>query len=243
MRRAGFAVLTMSMAAAACGRIVTVPKAGASGQVPAGNMLIRYRVLGVLDFQNLRYVVDFNTNGNGQTPSAPNIATYTNYSFILIFGGTQASGAAYAVAQVVNSGSGGFTSVVLPQAPQYVTNFNPNSSGNNNEFTFTFNRFLLSPLQSATPTPAPSPTPVGIPTLLSGVSSLWAINMFSEDASNNPSPIDAISSNGVSDTTFNSFVVNTLVPFDVVSNKPVPPPVQVANPNAQIIAAEVINTP
>jgi hypothetical protein len=100
---------------------------------------------------------------------------------------------------------------------------------------------LLSPLASATPTPAPSPTPVGVPTLASGVSSLWAINIFSTDTGNNP--IDAISNNGVTDTTFNSFVVDTLAPFDVVVNKPVPPPVQVSNPNAQIIAAEVINTP
>jgi hypothetical protein len=204
-------------------------------------MLIRYRVLGTLDFTNLRYLVVFNTSGNGQTPYAPNIATYTNYSFILIFGGTQVSGAAYAVSEVVNSSSGGFTSVILPQAPQYVTSFNPNSSGSNNEFTFTFNRFLLTPLPSTNPSPSPSATPVVVPTLASGVSSLWAINMFSADANNNQ--IDAISNNGINDTTFSSFVIDTLSPFDVVVNKPIPPPNPVTNQNAQIIAAEVINTP
>src|SRR5580693_9401609 len=58
MRRAGFAVLTMSMAAAACGRIVTVPKTGTSnGLVPSGDMSIRYQTAGPLDFVNLRYLV------------------------------------------------------------------------------------------------------------------------------------------------------------------------------------------
>jgi hypothetical protein len=204
-------------------------------------MLIRYRVLGTLDFTNLRYLVVFNTSGNGQTPYAPNIATYTNYSFVLILGGTQVSGAAYVVSEVVNASSGGFTSVILPQAPQFVTSFNPNSSGNGNEFTFTFNRLLLSPLPSTGPSPSATATPVGIPTLTSGVSSLWAINLFSADANNNQ--IDAISTGGINDVTFSSFVIDTLAPFDVVVNKPIPPPYSVSNPNAQIIAAEIINTP
>jgi hypothetical protein len=231
----------MSMAAAACGRIVTLPKTG-SGLVPAGNMFIRYRVLGTLDFTNLHYLVVFNTSGNGQTPYAPNIQSYVNYSFILVFGGTSQAGAAYAVYQVVNSGtSAGFQTVQLPQAPQYVTSFNANSSGTGNEFTFTFNRLLLTPLAGSTPSPAPSPTPVAVPTLASGVSSQWAINVFSADLSNNP--IDAISNGGVNDVTFSQFAVNTLQAFDIPVNKPAPPPVQVTNLNAQVMAVEIINTP
>jgi hypothetical protein len=205
-------------------------------------MFIRYQVLGTLDFTNLHYLVVFNTTGNGQTPYAPSIATYTNYSFILVFGGTQTAGAAYAVFQVVNSGtSAGFTTVQLPQAPQYVTSFNPNSSGTGNQFTFTFNRLLLTPLVSASPSPGPTATPNPYPTLASGVSSLWAINIFSADVNNNP--IDAISNSGVNDVTFNSFVINTLLAYDVPVYKPSPPPVQVTNPNAQVMAVEIINSP
>jgi hypothetical protein len=205
-------------------------------------MFIRYRVLGTLDFTNLHYLVVFNTSGNGQTPYAPNIATYTNYSFILVFGGTQVAGAAYAVFQIINSGtSAGFQTVQLPQAPQFITSFNPNSSGSGNEFTFTFNRLLLQPLVSSSPSPTPAATPNPYPTLASGVSSLWAINIFSADLLNNP--IDAISIGGINDVTFNTYVINTLQVYDVPVNKPVPPPVQVSNPNAQIVAVEIINSP
>jgi len=70
---------------------------------------------------------------------------------------------------------------------------------------------------------------------------LWAINLFSADSTGN-NAIDGIAFNGISDTTFNSFVVNTLQPFDVVVNK-APGYTLVTNQNAQIIAAEVINQP
>jgi hypothetical protein len=233
------------MAVAACGRIVTVPKTTSSGGlVPAGNMFIRFRVEGTLDFTNLHYLVVFNTTGTGPTPyGAPNLQQYANYSFILVFGGTAAAGAAYTLLELVNSGtSAGFQPVSIGINPGYVTNFNPNSSGTGNEFTFTFNRNLLTPIQTTSPTPAASATPVGVPTLASGVSSLWAINLFSADTSNNP--IDAISPvNGINDTTFSSFVINTLAAFDVVVNKPIPPTVTVTNLNAQVIGAEIINVP
>jgi hypothetical protein len=210
-------------------------------------MFIRYRVEGTLDFVNYHYLVVFNTSGNGITPyAAPGLQQFANYSFILVFGGTAAAGAAYALLQVVNSGtSSGFQTVSLGINPAFITNFNANSSGTGNEFTFTFNRDLLTPITTSSPTPSPAPTPsssaTSIPTLLSGVSSLWAINCFSADTNNNP--IDAVSPvNGINDTTFSSFVVNTLQPFDVPVNKPLPATFQVT-PNAQIVAVEIINSP
>jgi hypothetical protein len=210
-------------------------------------MFIRYRVEGTLDFVNYHHLVVFNTSGNGITPyAAPGLQQFANYSFILVFGGTAAAGAAYALLQVVNSGtSSGFQTVSLGINPAFITNFNANSSGTGNEFTFTFNRDLLTPITTSSPTPSPAPTPsssaTSIPTLLSGVSSLWAINCFSADTNNNP--IDAVSPvNGINDTTFSSFVVNTLQPFDVPVNKPLPATFQVT-PNAQIVAVEIINSP
>lgn len=205
-------------------------------------MLIRYRVLGTLDFANLRYLVVFNTNGNGLTPYANSLNTlFLNFSFILVFGGTQAGGASFGLLQVIPIASGGFQTVALQVNPQLGT-LNANSSGQGNEFTFTFNRLLLTPLANASPSPTATPTaaPTAFPTLLSGISSLWAINVFSADASNNP--IDAIAFSGIGDTTFNSFVVNTLARFDVPVNK-APGYTQVQNINAQIVAAEVINEP
>ncbi len=80
--------------------------------MPSGNMLIRYRVAGTLDFTNLRYLVVFNTNGNGHTPYANSLNTaFLNFSFILVFGGTQVGGASFALLQVIPIGSGGFTTV------------------------------------------------------------------------------------------------------------------------------------
>jgi hypothetical protein len=235
------------MAAAACGRIVTVPKtASGGGLVPAGNMFIRYRVAGSLDFANLRYLVVFNTTGNGVTPYAPNIlnTSYLNYSFILVFGGTTL-GAQVVLLQVVPTGStNGFQTVALQVNPQFVTAFNANSSGTGNEFTFTFNRLLLTPLASASPTPAPTATPTATPnaapTLLSGVSSLWAINAFSADV--NDQPIDAIAFSGIGDQTFSAFVVNTLAAFDNPVNKAAGG-TQVSNLGAAITAVEILSQP
>jgi hypothetical protein len=66
------------------------------------------------------------------------------------------------------------------------------------------------------------------------------MNFFSTDTSFHP--IDAIANNGINDTSF-TYVVDTTMPYDVPINKPIPPPVQVANTSAQVIAIEVINTP
>ncbi len=231
------------MAAAACGRIVTVPKEGSSGGVvPPGDMAIRYRVQGTLDFVNLRYLVVFNTNGNGVTPYANALNTaFLNYSFILIFGGTQAGGASFGLLQVIPIASGGFQTVVLQVNPQLGI-FNANSTGAGNEFTFTFNRTLLTPLATTSPSPGttPTPGPTAFPTLANGISSLWAINLFSADANNNA--IDSIAFSGISDTTFNSFQINTLAVTDIVVNK-TPGFTQVANINAQIVAGEINNQP
>lgn len=210
-------------------------------------MLIRFRTLGVLDFANLDYVVIFNTSGNGQEPYASSFASYTNYSFALVFGGTSLTGASYRLLQVFPSGtSAGFQTRAIPIQTQYVTNFNANSSGTGNEFTFTFNRQLLNvanPLASPSPSPAattgaaPSPGPTS---LAQGQSTLWNMNFFSTDLNFNP--IDAVSNNGIQDVSF-LLVVDTTMSYDQVFTKPIPPPVQVANQSAQVMVVEVINTP
>jgi hypothetical protein len=205
-------------------------------------MFIRFRTLGTLDFVNLRYIAVFNTSGNGQAPLATSINSFANYSFELIFGGTNVGGASYQVIQVVVNGTssnGGYSQLQVPILTQFVTNFNPNSNGTGNEFTFTFNRFLLTPIS----TPAPTAVPTGAtpaPGPFPGVSTLWDLNFFSTDAQGNP--IDAISNQGIQDVSFNDMVVTTAI-SDQVFNKPSPPPIQVANAAAQVMAIEVINTP
>jgi hypothetical protein len=214
-------------------------------------MYLRFRAENTLNFSRYYYVVVFNTSGNGQTPYATTFSTYINYSFALVFGGTSVSGASYQLLQVISTGtSAGYTTRQYPIAPQFVSNFNPNSDGIGNEFTFTFNRFLLltvpNPTSSATPVPTPSPSPSAAPTsgptISPGTSTLWAINFFTTDTSFNP--IDGIANVSVlQDTSFNSFVVDTTQSFDVPVTKPVPPFAPVADPSSQIIQAEVINNP
>jgi hypothetical protein len=264
MRRLGFAVGAMSMAVAACGRIVTLPTNNGVS-IPSGDMSIRFGTLGPLNFSSFYYVVIFNTSGNGVTPLASSLTSYANYSFALVFGGNGVTGAQYQLLQVISTGSSaGFTTRAIPINPLYVTSFNANSNSQGTQFTFVFNRLLLltvpNPTSSATPspspsasptatpssvatsasTPSPSPAPSATPTISPGTSTLWAMNFFSTDTSFNP--IDAISNNGVNDTSF-SYVVNTLDVFDTPVNKPNPPPVTVSNQSAQVMVIEVINNP
>jgi hypothetical protein len=202
-------------------------------------MFIRFRTLGPLDFVNNRYIVVFNTSGNGQPVLATSINSFANYSFELIFGGTNVGGASYQVLQIVPTGTAaGYQQLQVPILTQYVTNFNPNSNGTNNEFTFTFNRALLTPL--VTPSPGPTVSPGAPPTTSPGISTLWDLNFFSTDIQGNP--IDAISNNGVQDVTFNA-MVTTNVASDQLFNKPQPPPIQVTPQSAQVMVVEVINTP
>jgi hypothetical protein len=245
MRRLGFAVLLMSMLVAACGRIITVPRTGGT-TVPAGNMLIRFRTQGTLDFTNQRYVIVFNTSGNGQQPLAPSFSSFLNYSFELIFGGTNIAGASYALLQIFPNGtSSGYSQISIPVQTQFITNFNPNSNGIGNEFTFTFNRQWLNvpnPVATASPVPpVPPPSPGPTPTLAPGQSTLWNMAFFSADSTANI-VLDSIGTNGVQDTSF-IFQIDVTQVSDRVINKPFPPPIQVNPSSAQVIAIEVINSP
>ncbi len=215
-------------------------------------MSIRFGTLGPLNFSTFYYVVIFNTSGNGVTPLASSLTSYANYSFALVFGGNGVTGAQYELLQVISTGSSaGFTTRAIPINPLYVTSFNANSNGQGTQFTFVFNRLLLltvpNPTGSATaspsPSPSPSPTstaPAATPTISPGTSTLWAMNFFSTDTNFNP--IDAISSNGINDTSF-TYVVNTLEAFDQPVYKPNPPLVQVSSSSAQVTVIEVINNP
>lgn len=206
--------------------------------MPPGNLYIRFRTQGALNFSQFLYVVAFNTNGNGQYPLATSISSYLNWSFELIFGNS-AGGATYSLQQIYQN-AGNYSVVPLTIPPQYVTLFNPDSDGTNNEFTFTFNRALITPF--ITPSPGPTLGPTAPPTIVPGVSTLWAMNFFTTDLNGNPE--DSIGINGSTDTAPQCCTVTTTLASDQTFNKPIPPPVQAAGgPSAQIIAIEVANEP
>jgi hypothetical protein len=200
-------------------------------------MFIRFRTQGTLDFNNLRYVVAFNTNGNGQYPLATSISSFLNWSFQLVFGGST-GGSTYALTQIYQS-AGSYNAIGIAIPFQLVTNFNPNSTGTGNEFTFTFNRLMLNPL--VTPAPGTTSPPGAPPTISPGVSTVWNMNFFTTDPAGNP--LDSIGFNGATDTTPTCCQVNTVQAFDQVVNKPIPPPVQAPSQQAQIISIEVISEP
>lgn len=189
--------------------------------VAAGSMSIRFRTQGPLDFANERYVVAFNTSGNGQIPLAASLAGFTNWSFELIFGGP--TGASYALQQIYPN-AGAYNAVAITIPPQGVIDFNPDSDGANHEFTFVFDRSILRPF-----------VPTGT------VATVWALNFFATDPNGNP--LDSGGINGPNDAGPTCCRLTTTASYDQIVNKPNPPPYQPQNASAAIAAIEVTNVP
>ncbi len=248
-----------SLMLAACGRQVTgLNGSGTTNSIPSGQMLIRFRTLAPLDLTANRYVIVFNTIGNGQQPYANGFITgLTNYSFTFVVGATGG------VAQfpLLNEyyfppGSQQAQSFSVPINSQQVQ-FNPNSNGSGTEFTLTFQRTALlcapvpnpaaspSATPSATPTPAPTgtgatpaPSPTPACATLGGRSSTWNINFITTDA--NSLPIDALGASGKDDVSF-QLQVDTTTSFDKQIQRATQ--LQINPQSAQIAGGEIINSP
>ena len=71
-----------------CGRQVTGLNVAGNGVVQPGYTLVRFETAGQLDFQNVSYLIVFNTSGNNQQPYAQGFNTnFTNWSAYFIVGG------------------------------------------------------------------------------------------------------------------------------------------------------------
>lgn len=190
----------------------------------AGTMLLRFRVAGPLDFAKVRYVVLFNTTGNGIEPYT-NPTSYLNYSFAWVVGGTagmaQPQLLQYFAAPGIGTGPQVRPIVVPPQLAQLsVTN-----SGAPGEFTLTFNRSLFN-----------APNPNG-----QRFSPIWSVNFITTDSQGNP--IDANGTAGISDVSFQNYArINTAQFVDVRYFKPAGSNA-VSNPSAAIAQNEIINNP
>ncbi len=259
-RRFGLAVMVVAMVLAACGRQVTGLNApgGGDNSIQAGHMLIRFRVVGQLDFTNVKYLIVFNTTGTQAEPLPQAANTgFRNYSFAFAIGGGAYASLPllfqYYLAPGTASGIQLFNITIPPQLINYV----PNSGGNplgGGEFTINFDRSLLygvnpsgspTPTAVATATPATAATPVASATLnpdvqpTTAAQEVWAINFITTDPTG--VPIDSMGLGGPTDTTF-SFTVNTTQFVDKPYNKPAGTG-NVANPGAQLQGYEVINSP
>jgi hypothetical protein len=258
----GLAVVVVAITLAACGRQVTGLGAPNAGSITSGDMLIRFRVAGQLDFTNVQYLIVFNTTGSGVEPyPQANLTGYQNYSFAFVVGGNQYTSLPllyqYYLAPGTTSGIQLFRITIPPQLINYVPNSDGNPSGGG-EFTISFSRSLLygvnpggSPTPVATTSAAATPTPTGTTapaaaaTLNPNVSpttkpqEVWAINFITTDP--NGVPIDSMGLGGPTDTTF-SYTVNTTQAVDNTFTKAAGTP-NVANPSAQLQGYEVINAP
>jgi len=264
VRKLGLVVVVLSLMLAACGRQVT-GLGGSGNSIPAGQMLIRFRTLAPIDLNNNRYLIVFNTTGNGQEPYANGFITgFVNFSFAFILGGSNG------VAQFPQlfeyyfpPGSQRAAQYNVSLTPQQVQ-FTPNSNGNGTEFTLKFQRtaLLCAPVPNPSPSPTASPsaaataTPTAGPTgataaptptssplaptcaTLNGRATTWNINFITTDAGSNP--IDALGASGKDDVSFN-LVVDTTKASDQQIQRATQ--LQINPQSAQITGGEIINSP
>lgn len=261
IRRLGLAVLVIAMALAACGRQVTGLNATGPGgtSIPSGQMLIRFKTLRPMDFTTYRYVIVFNTSGNGQEPYPNAFQTgFKNFSYAFVVGGPAGLASTPQLLQYyLQPGTSSGLSTFNVTIPTQTLSFVPNSGSDpaTGEFQITFNRLLLNQPNPAgtppptaapvaTPTPASGPTPAPTPTAplvqpTTPAQRSWNINFITTDAGG--TPIDSLGLGANQDTSFNLQIDTTLF-ADKVYTKPAGY-TQVSNPAAQVTGYEIINAP
>jgi hypothetical protein len=218
LRRISLAFFSLTLILAACGRQVTgLVRPGAS-PVPntlAGEMEIKFRTYGAMDFNNVNYVIVFNTSGVGGEPYANAFATtFCNYSFVFAIGASYGTAGASLFQIFIPPGSvkPAFNQITL--APG-TTNLILNANGSNTEFDLTFARSQFNvpspvsgsanPCVAATSPPASSAPSVSPTT---AAQSVWYIDAFTTSSAG--SPLDAMGF-GISDTSFS-------LPIDVTTS-------------------------
>lgn len=222
-------------AAVACGRQVT-PDPTTSNL--AGKMVIRYRTVYPMDFNNVNYFIIFNTTGNGAEPYANGYATtYQNYSFAFVVGA--ATGGSTAVPTLyqyylVPGTSSGVQVRAIPVS-QFTT-LQVNTNGQNTEFTLTFDRVQFDIASPVVPTPGPT-APAPGPT--ADALRYWYLNFVTTNRAG--IPLDALGF-GANDTSF-TFNIDTASAYDsTIPARPagITPP---SIPAAFINGGDILNTP
>ncbi len=258
VRKLSFVVFAVVLMVIGCGRQVTPNKttgpSGApnGGSLPSGFVQIRFTTAAPMDFANYRYVIVFNTSGNGQTPYANAYLTnFLNYSFAFeVVGNNGAIGQPLFFQYIAQTAGVPASAVPLQYVYGQQLFLVPRLDGMG--FTLQFQRSMFlglataPPSPGATPTPvpsgsaAPTPTPGATATPTPGVlASQWAFNCFVLNTS--ASPVSSMGIGGASDTSFIG-KLDVSQPFDttfVVPAGAVPAPTQAA----QIVQVEIANSP
>lgn len=212
-------------------------------------MSVKFDVTAPFDFNTYRYIIAFNTTGNGTTPlTNPFQTNWKGYSYAIEVGGngTSAGAQAYEYLQPNCTCTPAFLPLLTtPQQLQFV----PNSNGTGTEFTVIFQRAIFNgyaaaqaraaadaaprrTVAAATPTPTPPP-----------VTNRWLFNAFTAQPNSSAvlTYVDSMGSGGPTDTTFVSPVLQTNSSFDntyyaLSSGLQIDPP-------AQITSVEIANNP
>jgi hypothetical protein len=207
-----------------CGRQVTglnQPGAG-GGIVPVGQTLIRFETVGPLDFQNVTYLIVFNTSGSDLQPYAQGFnSNFKDWSTYFIVGGGQGFASFPGLYQVFQDPSTGSSRSFQPFG-----------------FQITFNRCLLDlPPPSANPPPPVSSNRICPPNTYVGT--LWNVSLFTLDKTG--SPYDSLGTTGPADTSY-KFDLDTAALVNTNKFKP-PSNTSLQNLSAQILGIELFSTP
>ncbi|HVR47807.1 MAG TPA: hypothetical protein VMT95_14340 [Candidatus Binatia bacterium] len=225
-------VFVTAFIVAACGRQVTPNPPGLGpGGAPPGYLAIHFDVSAPFNFSNYRYMVVFNTTGNGFTPSTDTLQTnWRGYSFAAVALGNGVASSAEAVQFVPNKNPH------IP--PNWLTlgttpnqfSFNLNSNGSGTEFSILAQKSIFKGIASPSPSPSASP------------SENWTFNAFTTQAGNQGQWffLDSMGPGGPVDPQFVSPTLNMTTCFD---NTYYAYDMSVPDPAAQIVSVEISNNP
>jgi hypothetical protein len=205
------------------------------GGLQSGFMSVKFRVQSAFNFSTDSYAIVFNTSGTPTTPLPVTLANnYAGYSMAIVVGGS--GGSIQALAYFFyrpNTTSQIPVLYPIGATPQQLI-FQPNTNGQNTEFTVIFSRVLalFSATTTATPSPtpsasaSPSATPSGSPSpspTSSGVTvgSNWQFNFFvvqgqvqQFESQGSLTIIDSLGAGGPNDQTYNSPTLDVATAFD-----------------------------
>lgn len=253
-RRLALAAFSLTFLLSACGRQVTgiaVPGASPTPNALSGEMEIKFRTFGAMDFNNVNYMIVFNTSGTGGEPYADAFATtFCNYSFAFAIGPTYgtANAALYQIFIPPGSTKPAFNQLTL--APG-TTSLVLNPGGLQTEFDLIFARSQLNipspvngpanPCVTATAASSPTPNSSATPsasTTATNTAQTWYMNLFTTNTAG--VPLDAMGF-GVTDTSFVESIDTTQNLDQTISRQPgaQQPPAQ----SEYISGFEIINSP
>lgn len=241
-------VVAAMMVLPGCGRQVTGIGLNANGVVPSGYTLVRFETAGQLDFQNVSYLIVFNTTGNGQQPYAQGFNTnFQNWSVFFIVGGGANYANAPGLEQVYLNPANNAASSFNVTYPTTIVNFQTSIPSGNAQYGFqiTFNRCIFD-LSPPTSNPSVPVTANGIcpPFANTGIGAVWNVSLFTLDKS--LTAVDSLSTNGPSATDYTfSYNITQTIPGGSNSGQYFKPAnnATVSNPAAQIVGVEIFNTP